>query len=71
MNVDIRFVSVNGRDGIAAAKGSGSREGQTFVLFDDDDVNESAAGWFYNGDVWVTSILTTLDRVDRVGVANR
>lgn len=71
MNVDIRFASVNGRSGIIAAKGSGPREGQTFVLFDDDDANESAADWFHNGDVRVTSILTTFDRVDSIGVANR
>jgi hypothetical protein len=42
----MRAAIVNGRHGVIAAQGSAQNAGKVFVLFNDDDVNESAAGWF-------------------------
>lgn len=44
----MRTAMVNGRTGIIVAQNGGKDVPATrvFVLFDGDDVNESAAGWF-------------------------
>lgn len=44
----MRSCTINGRTGIIAAQNgkAGTPATQVFVLFNDDDVNESSAGWF-------------------------
>lgn len=51
----MRNVTVNSRAGIIAGRGGkGPNEGKVFVLFNDDDASESAAGWFSVESVIVT-----------------
>lgn len=52
--MNIVTVRVNGRAGIIAGSGKGPNDGKSFVLFNDDDASESAAGWFVTDSLDVT-----------------